>query len=387
MKKIFFFLIVAMLFSCKITDPDSPNGQSGYEQAELVITNKLNETISFLIDDHSTTGISVSLGSNEEYHKTWQESDAVFLTNDGVITITYNSMYSGTQEFQIHLSLGTTIYRDITNEEASLSIFNNTIYDISIILQDGGSNSGQSITVSSNDHYIRTWDEFHPLFTQNQGIAFLYYQNYYGEEIEKMFQIELGDQLFYQLEFDDDYTLKVINDTNSDVWYSLQNSSTLFLEADEFDVFIPSDFDNLFSANIQYSGYHVFSDSDNIIISEFTSKDYYIFPDAGAISITNQSTQQLDLIYISPSSSSSWGDNVLSESLEYSDNAIWTTEEGYWDIKIVEENNLEYYYYDCLVSFDQTRNVNFPDHFSVTKHKNKPYNKQNSKRIEYKRIS
>lgn len=83
-------------------------------------------------------------------------------------------------------------------------------------------------------------------------------------------------------------------------------------------------------------------------------KTVNIDPDAGVIRVENlSSSTNINEIYLSPSSEQYWGSNALSGFLPPNYYIMWRVSPGDWDVKIVDENNQEYYAYQQTVYVDQ----------------------------------
>jgi hypothetical protein len=365
MKNIFLILCFVLIFACKITD--NGNGQgTAVGSAELVLTNKINHIVTVQIIDGSSTLISVSLNPNGQFRKTWQEYEPIFSNLSGVLLVRYSSDLFPEKELNVILHIGQTIYRDIRLDESSLTIYNNTLFDIQFYLQDGSNGSSLAKTVQSKKSYVQMWNEFSPLYTTQAGMATLSYYNQQGQEIYKLFHIPLGDHIYHQID-DVDYVLKIRNNTKSETWYSLDGTAFPPMDSYGFDMFYRQDFTNFSPKNISYSGYHCFSANDVIFISEFFSTDFSIEPDAGAISLRNQANVRINSVYITGTTNPTWGYDVLNDYLYFNEEAIWTVEFGSWDMRIVDENNIEYFAYHFYVAFDTTEQFLFPQHFIETK--------------------
>jgi hypothetical protein len=65
MKYAIMILIVSLLFSCKVSDPNGNGTNTGYDSAELVLTNKMYQTINVVIYDANETGSSYTLAAEQ----------------------------------------------------------------------------------------------------------------------------------------------------------------------------------------------------------------------------------------------------------------------------------------------------------------------------------
>jgi hypothetical protein len=366
MKYAIMILIVSLLFSCKVSDPNGNGTNTGYDSAELVLTNKMYQTINVVIYDANETGSSYTLAAEQELRKTWQSNDPIFTENNGIVRIVYSAQSIETREINIQLTPGGTVYQNIGQYQSSFTIFNNTYSTITFYLQDGSSESNLQRTVSSMQSYVKTWNENDPLYTVFEGLVTLSYINHENEEINLQYYIPIGHHAYHQVE-EVDYVLKISNNTNADAWYKLNGVGYPPMNPHSFDLFYTGDIPGKSSISIYYSGYHVFSNSDIIVTSPYFTTYFSIEADAGAISIRNNSDLRINSVYISANTSANWGSDVLSGYLYTNEEAIWTVEDGYWDLKIVDENNMEYTAIYFYVSLDETERFYFPEHFIETK--------------------
>ncbi|MCD4817508.1 MAG: hypothetical protein K8S23_02310 [Candidatus Cloacimonetes bacterium] len=364
MKYLLFITLIFLLFSCKPTSPSGDNDQTGSDRATLVITNMLSESAHLTIIDSGAVALDFDLGLSAGYTLTWFENENVFDVLDGVISIFYNTN-THSYDTKIHLELGKVIYYDLNDDNATLTIFNNTLLPIDFTMDDG-SFSEINFTVQLNETKSYSWDINDPLFTDNEGILVLDYQNEDDENINSIFVLHIGDNEFYQID-ELDYILKISNATNSDAWYELNNYPVKHLSTNDFELYFENHFTESYEAVIEYSGYHVFSDYQNIYITEFTQTNFDIQADGGAIELSNSSDLTLTAAYISPSADSLWGYNDLGDFLEPFESAIWTVEDGYWDVLIRDYDSNEYYIFNSAVWLDATLNLNFPTDFIETK--------------------
>ena len=365
---LFFILLLFLLFSCKPTNPSGDNDPTGSDRATFVLTNYLNQTAHVTIIDSSNVTIDFYLEPSGTYNHIWFENEQVFEVADGVITISYTSESIPTKYFQVHLDLGNTVNHSLDNDFATLTIFNNTFLPIDFTMDDGNF-SEINFIVQPNATKLYQWDINDPLFTDNEGILVLDYQNEDGEIIDSVFVLHIGDNEFYQID-ELDYILKISNITNSDVWYELNDDSVIYLFSNDFNLYSKNYFSDSYEALIEYSGYHVFSDYQNIYISENIQTNFDIQADGGAIELSNFSDLTLTAAYISPSADTLWGSNDLGDFLEPYESAIWTVEDGYWDVLVRDYDGNEYWIYDSSVWLDATFDLDFPTDFIETKSKN-----------------
>jgi hypothetical protein len=124
--------------------------------------------------------------------------------------------------------------------------------------------------------------------------------------------------------------LVIENGTNSDIWFSLDEADTIFLEYGEtYRIFYQ---DNIpYQVSIKYNGNHVFYDEQIIVLNQFSTDYFEIEATGGAIKITNISqTSDIVEVYLAMSDDDFWGEEALQDILDYSESAIWTVTQGNW---------------------------------------------------------
>jgi hypothetical protein len=157
-----------------------------------------------------------------------------------------------------------------------------------------------------------------------------------------------------------DGKLKVYNETLSDVWFTLDDGSQITLDVDEYYSKSWSLASSIFGneekdVDIAYNGYHVFSGEAGVTVEAGGSKSFKIYADGGAIAIWNNSSAfYIEELYISPSSSSSWGSNLLYYDIDPQEISTWTVTPDYWDIQLVDDWGDVFESYYNWISLDET---------------------------------
>ena len=134
--------------------------------------------------------------------------------------------------------------------------------------------------------------------------------------------------------------LVIENDTNSNVWFSLDDADTVFLESNEnYRVFYQ---DNIpYQVEIAYNGNHVFSNIQTIILNQIVTENFEIEATGGAIKVTNNSqTTDIVAVYLAMNDDEFWGEEALNDILEFNESAIWTVTPGNWDVLIVNRDSI-----------------------------------------------
>jgi hypothetical protein len=157
-------------------------------------------------------------------------------------------------------------------------------------------------------------------------------------------------------------TLEVYNASNESVEVQVGGNSTEidWWETETFSWDIENSIFDEGSIDISISGegLFIFPFTDEIQIEAGENNYYNIEADAGAIEIRNYSGYTISEVYISLSSSSSWGDNLTSY---FSNNSSkrWRVEANYYDIKIVDSSGDYGYSWDDYIPINDLEVYNW----------------------------
>jgi hypothetical protein len=140
----------------------------------------------------------------------------------------------------------------------------------------------------------------------------------------------------------DTATLDIENDT-SGYMYAVVDGDTSDYDAGDIVTTEWELASSIFSSetaegNVDVWGFFVFKDQYSYSIDAGSSETITVTADGGAVGIENNSSSfYIDEVYISLSSSSSWGNNLVSYSIYPGETAYWTLSPGEWDIKVVDD--------------------------------------------------
>ncbi|MBM4402986.1 MAG: hypothetical protein FJ042_01130 [Candidatus Cloacimonetes bacterium] len=154
----------------------------------------------------------------------------------------------------------------------------------------------------------------------------------------------------------EDGTLRIRNRTTALAWFSVDLGPDIFLES--FNNWSRS-YSSDRTVRINYNGNHLFSGSINTSVNMGMMTNFDIVADGGAIRITNQTSLTVTQVYISPVTSSVWGNNQLTGTIAPAGSVLWTVAEGNWDIKVVDSNGDDFYLMNRNVPLDTTINISF----------------------------
>ncbi len=157
----------------------------------------------------------------------------------------------------------------------------------------------------------------------------------------------------------DEATIRVRNNTNGTVWFEIDDGELMSLSSS-------SNWSRTYSSDryvkVDYTGDHVFTGTRYLDLQLGKTVTLDIYADGGAIKIVNNSSVTIYSVFISPSSSSSWGVDQLGSELLYPNNTkLWTVSQNTWDIKVVDTYGESYYVWDKYVPMDTTVQLNFTD--------------------------
>ncbi len=150
---------------------------------------------------------------------------------------------------------------------------------------------------------------------------------------------------------DEDGELRIRNRTNSHAWVRVNDADIRQIEGwTNWSKYYSGDA----TVNIDYWGNFVFTKSVTREVYRGLVTTVDILPDGGAIKLINDGQTTITEVYISPNAETTWGDDQLAENLAPNANFLWTLTPGQWDIKVVDEENTNYYKINQTVVLDQT---------------------------------
>jgi hypothetical protein len=155
--------------------------------------------------------------------------------------------------------------------------------------------------------------------------------------------------------------------SNEDVWYQLNSASTSWLQSGESNSYVWNLSTIPFKeVSVIYGGgywfwYDIYEINTTILPEQVYNIE--IIGDLGEINIVNETSNTNILsIYISPSSSSDWGENLLGSVIFYPGyNNSWQVTIGYWDIMFVDEEGWEYTFMNQLINPETINTYLFVD--------------------------
>ena len=172
----------------------------------------------------------------------------------------------------------------------------------------------------------------------------------------------------------DDGILRITSNSSEDVWYQLNYGTTTWLSSGTSDSHSWNLSSSMFgeedkNVTVTYGGGEWFwydtYEVDKTIKPGKTS-NVQIIGDCGEIEIVNNTSEtSIWYVYISPSSSSDWGNDLLGTLILYPGYYMsWIATTGYWDIKFVDENGYDYTFMNELISPETTNTYTFLDNLN-----------------------
>ena len=239
------------------------------------------------------------------------------------------------------------------NDDAFLLVQNLTSFNVYLTVDDGSLGPYEERLLLPGDELLFSWDDHDEIFTVNNGIAFLTYRDDQGDEESSQVAIFNGQTITFTIS--ENATILVVdNETNADIWFNVNNGDLINLQSMENDVISFGELNYLIDVSLYYTGYHVFSNTTSIDLFPFSTEYFDIEADAGAVEVRNYGLPDITEVYIAPSESAYWGQDVLSSILETGESGYWTVEPGWWDIKTVDQYGDSEEFYDNYIGLDST---------------------------------
>jgi len=155
-----------------------------------------------------------------------------------------------------------------------------------------------------------------------------------------------------------DAELRIRNRTASDLWVSVDNAEPRKIsEWANWSSF----FKETRQVSVSWIGNYVFPQTESLKIRSGLLSTLEIQPSGGAISLTNDGSNELVELYISPSDDLDWGPNSLSGIIPTEQSKLWTITEGIWDLKLVDAQHREFFKYRVDVALNQSSDISFSD--------------------------
>lgn len=166
---------------------------------------------------------------------------------------------------------------------------------------------------------------------------------------------------------DEDGELRIRNRTNALAWASVDGATPVeLLPWTAWSKFYSSDT----VVQVAFNGNHVFARTENLNVYVGLPTSLNINASGGAVNLSNTGAQNITEVFISPSDSLSWGNNVLADAMIPNTSALWTCTAGNWDMKLTLANGTNLYKFGQVITLDQTSNITLAD-FTPTRKSDK----------------
>jgi hypothetical protein len=176
--------------------------------------------------------------------------------------------------------------------------------------------------------------------------------NYVSETVEVYFEEETVVYVY-----EDDGALWIENNDADYGWYEIENGGAYWLDPGYYvqHSFSPMLANEEYTTSVEIGGEYVFTETLNPTIIGGETTAIYIDTNAGEFVLENVSGYwDITEVYLSPSSSGTWGEDDLNGTIEPGYYASWYVTPGYWDVKFVDSANWEFEYYDIYIDVEET---------------------------------
>ena len=151
--------------------------------------------------------------------------------------------------------------------------------------------------------------------------------------------------------------LRVRNRSTTDIDVSFDYDNEVILPNEDLSRFYNSDT----TVHVEYDGLYVFKGYSDVYVELGSREVINIVSDGGAIQVVNNSPHTIDHVYLATQSATSWGSDDLIGNIPPGGSAIWTSNPGIWDIKIVNNLDQSFYSYNHDVDMDTTETYLFEE--------------------------
>lgn len=155
-------------------------------------------------------------------------------------------------------------------------------------------------------------------------------------------------------------TLNINNKTSADTWVRINDDNSETIASNQGKSYswnLKKSITGIESRtlNINYNGYTVFITDTTITLKAGDSKKLDIVANGGCIIIENDSQSfTITNVYISPSDSTTWGNDVLNGTIPPQEHVSWTVEPGTWDIMVVDNYDDDFTIMEEEILLDHT---------------------------------
>jgi len=251
-------------------------------------------------------------------------------------------------------------------DKGNLQIINNTSEDVWYQVNYG---TTEWLDPGESDSY--SWDLSTSIFGEEDkkvivtygGGEWFWYDNYEVVKTIKPGKTSNVDVIA------DKGSLEITSNSSEDVWYQLDYGTTQWLnpgESDSYSWLLDLSTILFKEITVMYGGGEWFwyeTYEVNKTIYPGSTANVEIIGDSGEIMIINDTSEtNIMSIYISPSSSPDWGNDLLGNDILYPDYYIsWLVTTGLWDIRLIDENDYEYFFWEEQINPETLYEYSFTD--------------------------
>ncbi|MBI9032339.1 hypothetical protein JEZ13_10140 [bacterium] len=346
MKKLLILMLVLslglMFIGCSDDDDDNTPAVT-----RVSIKNSTSADIQVLIDD-----VDGTITAGETWSYTFNSE--MFVNEDEIpVDYTVTGLYVATTERTVTVLKNQTTPVDIVAEGGIITLRNDYYFAIDDVrIYTNNANTGANLISTP----LATGDS---IVVLKDAATYTIQIRLSTEEIEFMNNVQVTDNQTTSVVYDK-HVFSATNNTASGISYRLDNESLSTIAASEsIERELGEDFAD--AVEFYYNGLYIFDQTINL---DFDAQSYYHFDldaQGGAIFVVNNTSDNITEVYISPSSSSSWGPDYMPSTITPGNQFAWTVQEGLWDVKIVDDAGFEAEIYEIQINLNESEYVDYGD--------------------------
>lgn len=232
---------------------------------------------------------------------------------------------------------------DSEDKSAELEITNLSNNPADVWIYASGSSNQISLTLQANSTSSITIEDGEAGINVDGGVAVIEFAHTInGEQVDvtTLAYADLSTSLAAMVTIDNPYGCLDIESysQNAEMWVSIDGGSNDYIPIYGDVTYFFDPFFGSTVVNVDYNGHTVFAGSTVMTVTEDDYSRLDIYPDAGCIWIeNNSSTFYIEEVYVSLSSSWSWGSNMLYSDIAPGESFSVTVTPGTsWDLKVVD---------------------------------------------------
>ncbi|MCF7911958.1 MAG: hypothetical protein K9M99_05485 [Candidatus Cloacimonetes bacterium] len=255
---------------------------------------------------------------------------------------------------------------DLTKDTADIQISNLSNNPANVYIHNSGSNSYLQDTIPANGSKVVTIEDGEAGLNVNGGRAIIDYRHVINtEEVDQVSFVyaDLNPATAAFVQIDNQYGCLDIESysQSADMWVNIDYGPSEIIPAwgDLTKFYDPTGLTQ--NVYVQYNGYTFFEGAtlETVIEDGYTRLD--LSPNAGCIWVNNNSlSYYITQVYMTPSSQSTWGDDVLPSTIGPDEFFAWSvTPNILWDLKVVDNYGDEFPFTGLNVQTDDVYIYNY----------------------------